>query len=163
MSDLNAREAADALGVHYQTVRKWIRTGALRAVKVAHEWRVPLAEIERIRKAREDSGETAAAAAAAAGLFAEWHSSQLDDARSALAAEIRRLATLADNPAALASELDALRKALDRLDALERMGAARDALHRLAVMYDRVADSTGGWVGDANDPGPRIRGKESRA
>lgn len=158
MGDLNAKEAADALGVHYQTVRNWIRAGDLRAAKnESNEWRVPLEEVERIRQAREDGGKTAASAVAAAGFFADWHSRELEAARLDLMNEIRRLADLPDDPAALLGELDALRGALERLDTLKAMLPARAALHRAAIMHDRAAGRTGGWVGDENDPGPRIR------
>ncbi len=43
------REAADRLGVHYMTVYRYLRTGRLPAVKVAGEWRVRAADVEKLR------------------------------------------------------------------------------------------------------------------
>lgn len=44
-----ASEAADKIGVHPQTVKKWHREGKLRAVKIGERWlRFPSSEIDRI-------------------------------------------------------------------------------------------------------------------
>ena len=40
--------AADYLKVHVETVRLWIRTGLLPAVKVGRNWRVRRSDLERI-------------------------------------------------------------------------------------------------------------------
>ena len=41
-------DAAEFLRVHVETVRFWIRTGRLAAVKVGRGWRIRRSEIERI-------------------------------------------------------------------------------------------------------------------
>ena len=43
----SVKEAANLLKVHYQTVRNWIVSGKLRAVKVGLSYRIPKSEIER--------------------------------------------------------------------------------------------------------------------
>jgi len=47
---IGLNEAASRLGVHYMTVYRYIRTGRLRAVKTAGEWRVNLADLDRLRR-----------------------------------------------------------------------------------------------------------------
>lgn len=46
---LTLREAADALGVHYMTAYKYVRTGRLRAEQHGTEWRIDPAEVEQLR------------------------------------------------------------------------------------------------------------------
>jgi excisionase family DNA binding protein len=41
-------EAAELLKVHPETVRNWIRSGALAAIKVGRHWRVKRVDLERI-------------------------------------------------------------------------------------------------------------------
>ncbi|MBP2147235.1 excisionase family DNA binding protein [Methanofollis sp. W23] len=36
------------LGVHPQTVRRWIKQGKIRGIKYGRQWRVPFEEFERI-------------------------------------------------------------------------------------------------------------------
>lgn len=45
---LTTDEAADYLRVHVETVRFWIRTGRLAAVKVGRGWRIRRGDLERI-------------------------------------------------------------------------------------------------------------------
>jgi len=46
---LKAQEAADRLGMHYQTLMKWIWAGKVKgAVKRGKTWEIPLKEVERI-------------------------------------------------------------------------------------------------------------------
>ena len=45
---LDLQEAADALGVHYQTAYRWVRSGRLPALLVAGRYRVGRADLERI-------------------------------------------------------------------------------------------------------------------
>jgi len=45
---LDLQEAADALGVHYQTAYRWVRSGRLPARLVAGQYRVGRADLERI-------------------------------------------------------------------------------------------------------------------
>ncbi len=44
------KETADILGVHWQTVRKLVISGELKAVKVGRQWRIEEETIERFKK-----------------------------------------------------------------------------------------------------------------
>src|SRR3712207_4009652 len=46
-------EAARALGVHYQTAYRWVREGALPAVKVGKSYRVKRRDLDRLAQRRE--------------------------------------------------------------------------------------------------------------
>lgn len=46
-------EAAESLGVHYQTAYRWVRRGVLPAVKVNGSYEVDLADLEVLRRARQ--------------------------------------------------------------------------------------------------------------
>lgn len=52
---LELAEAARELGVHYQTAYRWVREGALRAVKVGKSYRVQRRDLDRFVQ-RRDSG-----------------------------------------------------------------------------------------------------------
>ena len=41
-------EAAELLKVHPETVRNWIRRGALAAIRVGRSWRIKRVDLERI-------------------------------------------------------------------------------------------------------------------
>jgi excisionase family DNA binding protein len=41
-------EAAEALGVHYNTIKNWIYSGTLRANKVGRSYRVTGTELKRV-------------------------------------------------------------------------------------------------------------------
>ena len=41
-------EAASLLRVHNETIRAWIRTKRLKAIKFGRTWRVPIKEVERV-------------------------------------------------------------------------------------------------------------------
>lgn len=43
-------EVADLFGVHWQTVRNWIRDGKIKAVKIERTVRIPDEEIERLKR-----------------------------------------------------------------------------------------------------------------
>lgn len=43
-------DAAERLGVHYMTVYRYVRTGRLAALKMAGEWRVHQADVDRLRR-----------------------------------------------------------------------------------------------------------------
>jgi excisionase family DNA binding protein len=43
-----AQEAADFLKVHENTVKRWIKEGRIKAVKIDRGWRIRRSEIERI-------------------------------------------------------------------------------------------------------------------
>lgn len=43
-------EVAEIFGVHWQTVRNWIRTGKIKAVKVERTIRITNEEIERLKR-----------------------------------------------------------------------------------------------------------------
>src|SRR5581483_9397016 len=49
---VDLRTAAEHLGVHYQTAYRWVRSGALRAVKVGTSYEVEPEEIERVKARR---------------------------------------------------------------------------------------------------------------
>jgi excisionase family DNA binding protein len=43
---LNVYEAAEYVGLHYQTIRQWIRKGRLPALKLGREFRVTKADLD---------------------------------------------------------------------------------------------------------------------
>lgn len=45
------RETAKIFGVHWQTIRNWIRDGKIKAVKIERTVRIPEEEIERVKRA----------------------------------------------------------------------------------------------------------------
>ncbi|MFO7775743.1 MAG: helix-turn-helix domain-containing protein [Candidatus Hydrogenedentota bacterium] len=51
---LTAKEAAEKLGVHIDTMRDWLRTGVIKGVKVSKarlaHWRVSEKELERFQQ-----------------------------------------------------------------------------------------------------------------
>ena len=49
---MDLQSAADRLGVHYQTAYRWVREGALRAVKIGSAYEVAESEVERFLTAR---------------------------------------------------------------------------------------------------------------
>ena len=44
------RETAKIFGVHWQTIRNWIRDGKIKAVKIERTVRIPEEEIERVKQ-----------------------------------------------------------------------------------------------------------------
>lgn len=44
------RETAKIFGVHWQTIRNWIRDGKIKAVKIERTVRIPKEEIERVKR-----------------------------------------------------------------------------------------------------------------
>ena len=42
------QEVADGIGVHYQTVRTWMKEGRLKVSKVGKSYRVPESELKRL-------------------------------------------------------------------------------------------------------------------
>jgi excisionase family DNA binding protein len=56
---LRPREVAESLKVSTQTIKVWINTGRLKAVKVGHQWRIRQADLDEFLKkgeARHDRG-----------------------------------------------------------------------------------------------------------
>lgn len=48
------QQAADLLGVNVMTVRRWIKKDTIRAFRAGKKlWRVPLDEIQKMKKARD--------------------------------------------------------------------------------------------------------------
>lgn len=53
---MNAKEAAERLGVHYQTVRNWIQSGEIEATKRADAtWAIAASEVERVLRKQVDA------------------------------------------------------------------------------------------------------------
>jgi MerR family transcriptional regulator, light-induced transcriptional regulator len=52
-ASLELADAARELGVHYQTAYRWVREGALRAVKVGKSYRVERRDLDRFAQRRE--------------------------------------------------------------------------------------------------------------
>lgn len=44
------RETAEIFGVHWQTIRNWIDSGKIKAMKIGHTVRISDEEIERLKK-----------------------------------------------------------------------------------------------------------------
>lgn len=44
------KEVAKIFGVHWQTVRNWIKSGKIKAIQVQKTIRIPDEEIERLKK-----------------------------------------------------------------------------------------------------------------
>lgn len=44
------RETAKIFGVHWQTIRNWIRDGKIKVVKIERTIRIPEEEIERLKR-----------------------------------------------------------------------------------------------------------------
>ena len=59
---MRLQEAADALGVHYQTAYAWVRAGRLPARKVGRGYQVTDADVRALSASRERGSETAARA-----------------------------------------------------------------------------------------------------
>ena len=47
------KETADIFGVHWQTVRNWIRDGQIKAIKIERTVRIPDEEIGRLKRGRQ--------------------------------------------------------------------------------------------------------------
>lgn len=43
-------EVAELFGVHWQTVRNWIKEGKIKAIKIERTVRIPDEEIERLKR-----------------------------------------------------------------------------------------------------------------
>lgn len=43
-------EVAELFGVHWQTVRNWIKDGKIKSIKIERTVRIPDEEIERLKK-----------------------------------------------------------------------------------------------------------------
>lgn len=44
------KETAKIFGVHWQTIRNWIRDGKIKAVKIERTVRIPEEEVERLKR-----------------------------------------------------------------------------------------------------------------
>lgn len=55
---LDIKEAAALLGVHYNTVYRWLNDGSLRGVRLGPKlWRIPRSEIERMTQMEPEHSE----------------------------------------------------------------------------------------------------------
>lgn len=45
-------EVAELFGVHWQTVRNWIKEGKIKAIKIERTVRIPDEEIERLKRGK---------------------------------------------------------------------------------------------------------------
>lgn len=43
-------EVAEIFGVHYNTIRNWIKNGEIKGVKIGNTIRIPDEEIERLKR-----------------------------------------------------------------------------------------------------------------
>lgn len=48
----NVKETAKIFGVHWQTIRNWIKQGKIKAVKINRTIRISDEEIERVKKGK---------------------------------------------------------------------------------------------------------------
>lgn len=44
------KQTADIFGVHWQTIRAWIKDGKVKTIKIGHTVRITEEEIERIKR-----------------------------------------------------------------------------------------------------------------
>ncbi len=44
------KDAAILLGVHVNTIRRWIKEGKIKAVKMGKNWKIPSEEMNRVSK-----------------------------------------------------------------------------------------------------------------
>lgn len=51
--DVDLREAAERLGVHYQTAYQWVRSGDLPAVRLRNRYRISVDDLERFAQERD--------------------------------------------------------------------------------------------------------------
>ena len=51
-------EAAEILGVHPMTIRKWLPVGKIRGVKVGRLWRIPESALDEIAQSGTRSAKT---------------------------------------------------------------------------------------------------------
>ena len=141
---LNAQEAAEALGLHRNTVQAWLRDGRIRGEKVGAEWRIPAAEVARLQDERATLAEAGQGLQAAGQLLRDlaerrWNAaerataeaaSKMLEARSeaerALQAGEAGAVELAQDYNA---QLDALAEQVDRLREAERVVWTANDLH----------------------------------
>jgi len=65
-------QASKLLAVHPDTVRRWIRTGQLRAARIGHTFRIPRKVVDRPRAASVSHSEEGFEAFSLAGLNDVW-------------------------------------------------------------------------------------------
>jgi excisionase family DNA binding protein len=122
---LNATEAADALGLHRNTLQGWLRDGRIQGEKVGGEWRIPAEEVARMQKERSTLLEAGRGMEAAGRLLLSlsekrWHRAERGMAEAmAEALEARTALTEAQEDNEAEEVVDTLRRAyLDRLEAV---------------------------------------------
>lgn len=49
-TDYTLKEAGEALGRHWKTVRSWVIDGKIKAIKIGRQWVIKASEIRRIRR-----------------------------------------------------------------------------------------------------------------
>ena len=45
---LSVKEAAEYLGLKENTVREWLRSGALKGIKIGKSWRIKISDLEAL-------------------------------------------------------------------------------------------------------------------
>lgn len=142
---LNAREAAERLGLHPNTVFDWLRDGRIRGERVGRAWSIPIAEVERIRAQQIiDSDSGATAQNALARLDQAWRSRRRDAAQQLVAAAQELATFVAEHPDAIDLNPALRRSDLEPATAFEqRLVAIMDgAAAMLAVrsLWDAIND-----------------------
>jgi Helix-turn-helix domain len=126
-------EVQGATGLHPQTLRKWIKTGRLRARQVqgqkGPEWRVPLAEVHRLAATpRAPAGDSPSDSPNGAG---ESPNDSVSDSPNGTALAVRRAEEMAAYTGRLLAPLQARLEA--QAEALGRLEAAAAALRTEAA------------------------------
>lgn len=49
-TDYTLKEAGEALGRHWKTVRSWVVDGKIKAIKIGRQWVIKASELRRIRR-----------------------------------------------------------------------------------------------------------------
>lgn len=139
METVHAREAAERLGVSYQTVLRWIEKGKLEAERGTKEWKVPTSEIERVSSIPQEELQEAADAERAVEwlrdrLSTRWlHGlSQVRDAAERYIAAADDFDAVANgSETALLARHDNLESQLADLEgAVQRVRQIADLMHR---------------------------------
>lgn len=142
---LNARETAEQLGLHPNTVFGWLRDGTIHGERVGRAWVIPIAEVERIRAQQIVEAESGATAQhALARLDQAWRARRHEAAERLVAAAERLTLFVADRPDALELNPALRRDDLEPAVAFEeRMVAVMDAAAAMMAvrsLWDAIND-----------------------
>lgn len=152
--DLNAQEAAEALGLHRNTVQAWLREGRIRGERRGREWAIPREEVERLQDERVRLKEAGQGIQAAGKLLRDlawkrWQVAEQATARLARqVAETREQVQAAyeagsEDAVELArgyhQRLDELAQQVDRLREANRVVETADDLHAEGIEKEREA------------------------